>query len=64
MIAATTLSSLWSNTEPSTSTVSGKEILLPTNTPGNSWAGKGRARFASLLGSGQRRTQLGAAGQG
>lgn len=52
MIAATTLSSLWSNTEPSTSTGSGKEILLSTNKyPWNrlGWEGEGEVRVSSGL---------------
>ena len=52
MIAAPTLSSLWSNTEPSSSTVSGKEILLSTNKyPWNRLGckGEGEVRVSSGL---------------
>ena len=52
MIAAPTLGSLWSNTEPSTSAVSGKEILLSTNKyPWNrlGWKGEGEVRVSSGL---------------
>ena len=65
MIAATTLSSLWSNTEPSTSTVSGKEMLLPANKyPWKllGWEGEGEVRVSSGLWSEKNPVRCGGSG--